>query len=84
MRIEDNRIQKEANIGDIIVTDKNNKYILLINDRVSSTYPIAICNIEKDYIEANTLQKVFCTGGTLLNETIMQIIPKNKVKLVIE
>ena len=84
MRIEDNRISKEANIGDVIVTNKGNKYILLINDGIDADYPIAVCNIEKDYIEGTTKQKVFCIGGTLFNETITEIIPRNKIKINIE
>lgn len=60
--------------------------MLLINDGVDADYPIAICNIEKDYIEGTTKQKVFCIGGTSVsfNETIVEIIPKNKIKIVID
>lgn len=84
MQIEGIRIKKEANIGDLIITDKGNKYMLLIHDKISKDYPIAIYNVEKDCIEASTMQKVFVVGGTCLNDTIIEIIPSSKIKLIIE
>ena len=83
MNIKDTRIKQEANIGDIIATNKNNKYILLINN-LSNNFPLAICDIEKDIVISTTQQKVFCLGGTILNETIVEIIPKLKLNIIID
>ena len=86
MKIEDRRNdnkRKCAGIGDMIVTNKNNRYLLLGNSQVEEEYPIAVYNLDNNCIDFTTCQSVFCVGGDLLWETIMEIIPKEKLKLVI-
>jgi len=84
MKIHDKRNSKEANIGDMIITNKGNKYILLINTDVDKNFPIAVFNIGKDNIDFTTQQGVFCIGGTLMDETIVEIISRYNIKIVIE
>jgi hypothetical protein len=85
MKIEDNRNLNVGNIGDIIITDKGNKYILLINDGIDADRPIAVCNIEKDYIEYTIENGKLYIGDSFSNdEIIIEIIPKSKIKIVIK
>lgn len=85
MKIQDNRIDKtiQADIGDIILCNNNKYYMLIINDGIDSNYPRAILDLENNYIDMTTKQAIFCVGGTLNNHTIIEIIPKDKVSIVI-
>ena len=86
MKIEDKRNDNKkmcAGIGDILVTDSD-KWYLLLDIQVNEEYPIAVCDLVNNCIVFTTCQGVFCIGGSLMSETIVEIIPKNKLKLVIE
>ncbi|GCD11724.1 hypothetical protein [Clostridium tagluense] len=86
MKIEDNRVIKkeQANIGDILVTEKGGKYLLVQNMCGECEYPIALLNINTDNIEMITTRTIFCVGKSLSDDYIKEIIPKNKIKIIIE
>lgn len=87
MKIEDRRSylkEKCAGIGDIIVTDRNTKYLLLDNSHIDKKYPIAICDLSNNCVSFTTCESILCIGGDIMDETIIEIIPRNRLKLVIE
>ena len=87
MKIEDRRKESEkevARIGDMIITNSNARYLLLSSNQINEEYPIAVYNLDDNRIDFLTCQSVFCIGGSLMSETIVEIIPKNNLKLVIE
>lgn len=84
MKIEYTQGLKETNIGDILITNKGNKYALLKNDNLDSVYTVIVYDIERDFVHFKTRPKVFKVDECLEDEIITEIIPKSRIKIVIE
>jgi len=87
MKIEDRRNddkKKCAGTGDILVTDSK-WYLLLegVYNQVDEEYPIVVCDLVNNCI-VTTCRSTFCIEEDLDNETIKEIIPRDKLRLVIE
>lgn len=74
---------KNADIGDIVRTEKDGFYLILDCSEINHEYYKAICNIKTNKIEFFTAQESMYAGGDLYGEKISHVIDKDDFKLVI-
>lgn len=77
------RLDKNTDIGDVIVTREGNYYLVLDSSNTNKDYPKAICNLKTNKVEFNTIQGSLYVGCSLMGETIAKIIDKDKIKMVL-
>ena len=75
---------KNAEIGDIVVTEKGGYYLILDSTEINNEYYKAICNLQKNKIEFLTMQGSMYVDCYLYGEKISQIIDKDDYKLIID
>lgn len=90
MNIEDKRAigKQTADIGDMIITDKGRKYIVMIVLEDFGGDYIGLYDLNNNSITNTNRKKPYAIGEVLFNNTIVntivEIIPKDRLKLVIE
>lgn len=88
MKVEDKRsIRKSADIGDMIITDKGCRFIVLDigldYSHISSDYT-GLYDLKNNSIINTGRNMLYVIGEVLFSDTIAEIIPRDRLKLVIE
>lgn len=83
MEIKYKITENNAKVGDIIVTEKR-MYLLIDSSSITEGYPIAMYDIRQNRINFTTTQTALSVGCHLFNERIDEIIPSDRISLVID